>query len=155
MKLFFISIGKTKDKNLKDLADDYIGRIKRYIPAEIIELREPKGISPKDTEKIIREEGCLFEDNIKDGYTIVMDERGKPMTTVEFAQFLSKRFDSGIKQINFLIGGPFGLSKEIKEKSDEIVSLSKLTFTHEMSRVILLEQIYRALTILRGEKYHY
>ena len=156
MKFFFISIGKTRDKNLESLILEYHSRIKRYFPAEILELKEPKNVSSKDTGKIIELEGKLLKEHIKGGaYTFVLSEEGKNYSTRDFASHLSKKINSGIKSINFIIGGPFGISDEVKKSSNEVISLSKLTFTHEMARVIILEQVYRALTLLRGEKYHY
>jgi len=156
VKLLFLSIGKTKDPSIKSLISDYSTRLKRYFPCEIIELKEDKNISSKDRGKIIKKEGEKLLEYIKPGsFTFVLDEKGKNYITREFSKFFEGKLSGGFKQITFIIGGPFGISEEVKKKASSLFSLSKLTFTHEMSRVILLEQVFRAMTIIKGERYHY
>ena len=156
MKLLFISIGKTRNKNQQALIEEYLARVKGYLPSEFIEIREPKNISSMDAAQAIKAEGEFFRKYIGSGaYTFVLSEEGKNYSTKEFASQLSKKMNGGFKSINFIIGGPFGISDEVKKASNEVISLSKLTFTHEMARVIILEQVYRAMTMIRGEKYHY
>jgi 23S rRNA (pseudouridine1915-N3)-methyltransferase len=156
VNLIFASIGKPKDKNIQDLSDSYITKIKRYLPAEIAELKEPKDIYSQDVAKIIAKEGELLDKFIEKGsYVFVLSEEGKQYSTIDFAKTLSQRMNSGYKKIVFLSGGPFGISADLKKKTNEVISLSKLTFTHELARVLILEQVYRAMTVIRGEKYHY
>jgi len=156
LKITFLFIGRTKDKNLDTLIKYYLARISRYIPSQIRELKENHNIAAKDTAKKIQTEGEQFLAEIDKGdFTILLDEGGKEFASKDFSKFLSQKFNSGIKQINFIIGGPFGLSDKLREASSVIISLSKFTFTHEISRLVLLEQVYRALTIIRGERYHY
>lgn len=117
---------------------DYLERIKYYISIEVIEVTEeklPKFIS-------------------KENYNIILDEKGNELTSVELSQFIQKLLSSQSKDIAFFIGGAEGFSSEVKGKGDYTLSLSKLTLPHELARVILLEQIYRAFTIINNEKYH-
>jgi len=156
VKLAFISIGKTKDKNLLSLCENYFSRIKNYLPCETIEIKEDKSISSKDTRKIIQREGEKLSGYMGSGsYSIVFDENGKTLSTKDFSSLLTNLMNSGNKKINLIIGGPFGLSDEVRKNANSIISLSKLTFPHELAKTILLEQIYRALTIIKGQKYHY
>jgi len=156
VKFLFVSVGKTKNKNTASQIEDYLKRIKKYIPSELKELKEVKGVSSKDIQKIMLKEGEALEKYItKDSYSICLDENGKHVSTIEFSNFIKDKLNSGIKQITFILGGPFGFSDDIKKKANLTISLSKLTFPHEMARLILLEQVFRSLTIIRGQNYHY
>ena len=156
MKFLFVSPGKIKDKSIRTLADDYLSRINRFIKAQSVETKEIKGVSSKDLNKIILEEGRDLSKFIKKGsFAICLDERGKNFSTKEFASFLSGKLNSSLSEMVFLVGGPFGISEEVKKQSNLLMSLSKMTFPHELSKVILLEQVYRVLTIIRGQRYHY
>jgi 23S rRNA (pseudouridine1915-N3)-methyltransferase len=156
VKFVFIFPGKTKDKYLRGLLEDYLSRIKRFLPAQIIEIPEKDSSRSSDIGKIIDREGDRIKEHLPDSnFTIAFDENGKDYSTREFASLIEKKLSGGFKQISLVTGGPFGLSKKIKEESEVLVSLSRLTFTHEMSRLIVMEQIFRALTILKGIKYHY
>lgn len=155
MKLNFISVGKIKDNNISPLCGEYLSRIRKFLSADQIEVKEPKGISRKDPKKQIEKEGLELIKRIPEGFSFLLDERGKNYSTVEFSEVLSNKMNSSFKNINFVIGGPFGTNADLKRKTNSLLSLSKLTFTHEMSRLILLEQVYRALTLIKGHKYHY
>ena len=156
MKLLFVFPGKTKDRNLLGLAQDYFARIRKHMPCELIELKEKKDIYARDTKKMIQKEGEVLGKYMGSGtFTVCLDDNGKQYSTEGLAAMLDGKMNSGFKQINFIIGGPYGLAEEILERSELKISLSKMTFTHDMSRVLLLEQVYRALTIIRGGKYHH
>jgi len=157
VKFVFHSIGKTKEKNLFNLEQEYLSRISKYIKCETKKLKEAKNVSKNDRKKIIAVEGLNILTSISSnkGFTLCLDERGKQFSTLELADLIQKKMNSGEKQINFVVGGPFGLSEDVKQLGDVTLSLSKMTFTHEMSMTILLEQIYRAMTVLKGQNYHY
>ena len=143
MKLRIIAVGKVKNRALQELAQDYLARISHYAKIDVVELKDsdPRQEGRQMLEKIERT-GSAF--------VIALSEEGKEMVSGEFADRLGKINTD----IIFLIGGPVGLSKEARKRADTVLSLSRMTFTHEMARVVLLEQVYRAFTILKGEKYH-
>ena len=138
MRIKIFAVDKLKKEYNKLAVADYLERIKYYIPIEIIEVTEEK------LPKLIS----------KENLNIILDEKSNELTSVELAQFLQKLLTNQSKDIAFFIGGATGLPKEVKEKGDYILSLSRLTLPHEIARVILLEQIYRAFTIINNEKYH-
>ncbi|MFU2158142.1 23S rRNA (pseudouridine(1915)-N(3))-methyltransferase RlmH [Caldisericum sp. AR60] len=138
MKIKIYAVDKLKKEYNKLGTLDYLERIKYYIPIEVYEVTEEK------LKKLIS----------KEHYNIVLDEKGKELTSTELSQLIQKLLSSQNKDIAFFIGGSEGFSNEIKGKADFTLSLSKLTFPHELVRVILLEQIYRAFTIINNEKYH-
>ena len=129
-------------------------RIKRYCPIDIITIRA-RSITKTNQENQIKkiESEVLLEKTERNSYTIALDCRGSTFDSMRFASLLSEFKDKGMK-VNFLIGGPLGLSAEVLDKAKMVLSLSKMTFTHDMVRIFLLEQIYRAFTILNNEKYH-
>lgn len=140
-----ICIGKLKEKYLLDLVEDYKKRITKYHKIEIIELKDSN----------IKEEGLLIEKNLKkEDYIISMDIKGKKYNSIEFKNKIESIFNSSINNITFIIGGSNGLSNEIKNTSNELISFSKLTFPHGLFRAILLEQIYRSFKIINNESYH-
>jgi 23S rRNA (pseudouridine1915-N3)-methyltransferase len=147
MKLKLLCIGKIKDSSLHSLIQDYSGRVSYDAKLEILEIKD----------STVSEEGKKVIENldkIKDNkYVFVLSEEGKELTSLEFSERI-KRIVSDNKQIVFIIGGPFGLSEEVKKKADLILSVSKMTFTHEMVRLFLLEQIYRAISIIKNKNYH-
>ncbi len=157
MKFVFHSIGKTRDKNLYNLENEYLSRISKLVKCEIKKLKEVKNVAKNDRKKIIAREGLSLLAAIENskGFTVCLDEKGKSFSTIEFADLIQKKMNSGEKNINFIVGGPFGLSSDVKQLGDVTLSLSKMTFTHEMSTVVILEQVYRAMTILKGQTYHY
>ncbi|MCM2325898.1 MAG: 23S rRNA (pseudouridine(1915)-N(3))-methyltransferase RlmH [Candidatus Woesearchaeota archaeon] len=135
-----ICVGKIKDKNIISLIDEYSKRIDR---TTFIEIKDSDPM--KEGEKIIE-----TLEKIKDKHVFVLSEEGREFSSIEFAQKLKKIE----KEIVFVIGGPFGLSDEVKKKADVLFSLSRMTFTHEMARLFLIEQVYRAISINDGKKYH-
>lgn len=152
MKLHFVWIGKTKDRRCAELIADYLDRIKRFAPHEVSELKEQ---GSGDEKRIIAAESAKLLDAIeKDDFVVVLDERGRAMSSPELAEFLDKRQQAGTKRLAFVIGGFAGISDELRQRANLQFSLSQLTLTHELARVILTEQIYRAFTIMAGLPYH-
>lgn len=156
MKIQLICVGKTVSKYLIEGENEYLKRLKHYNPVEKIEIPELKNAKKLSQEQIKIAEGELILKHLKTGDSmILLDENGKHVDSVGFSQFLQKKFNSGGKKIVFVIGGAYGFSDEIYAKASGKISLSKMTFSHQMVRVFFLEQIYRSFTILKGEPYHH
>ncbi len=154
MKVKLIWIGKTKQQAIKDLSTMYLDRLKHYCKTEIIELKELKK-KPSDPELLKNEEGIYFLDQLNaDDFVILLDEGGKTFNSRGFAEYISRHFNHSAKSLCFIIGGPYGFGNNILKRADMLLSFSPMTFTHDMTRVIILEQLYRAMTILKREKYH-
>jgi len=156
MKIALVQIGKTTDKNISEVAEIYSGRIKRYSSFEIITLPELKNVAnvPVGEQKI--REGVKFLQIVNsDDYVILMDERGKEFRTIEFTVMLEKLFMLQKKRILFVIGGPWGFSDDVYNRADMKMSLSKMTFPHQLVRLLFLEQLYRVFTVIKGEPYHH
>ena len=153
MEIKLIVVGKTKSSELIRLINEYIKRINFYKKFKIIEVNSLK--SKKNSEKEIKKiEGENILKSIKKNELIfLLDENGKSFNSRKFADFLSNKFKTN-KSIVFIVGGAYGFSKEIKHKSNEIISLSKMTFSHQIIRLFFTEQVYRALTILNNHPYH-
>lgn len=156
MKTLLILVGKTADSNIKTLVENYISRIGHYVPFETKIVPEPKNAASLTREKQCKAEG----DGIKklllgDDWIILLDEHGKEYTSVEFSDKLKRMWQNSSKRLVFVIGGPYGFSPEIKSQAKENMSLSRMTFSHQMVRLIFAEQFYRALTIIKGEPYHH
>lgn len=157
MKITIICVGKIKEKYLKNAIDEYIKRLKRYIKLEIIEIQDekvPENLSINEENMIKCEEGKKISKHIKDGFTIALAIEGKQISSENFAQLIQNHMTNGISHINFIIGGSIGLYQNIIDNANYILSFSKMTFPHQLMRVILLEQIYRAERILNNEPYH-
>lgn len=156
MKIRLLVIGKTEEEYLRKGIGEYAGRVKHYLPFEILEIPSPKNISALSMAIQKSREAELIEKQIKPGELIVLlDEHGRELTSTAFSKFLNQRFLSGNRTMNFIIGGPFGFDESLSLRADYILSLSKMTFSHQMVRLFFTEQLYRALTILRGESYHH
>ena len=158
MKIRIIAVGKIKETYLKSGIDEYLKRIKPYSQIEIIEvLDEPVSDNPNESIiKIVKDkEGQKVLKYLKpNDYVISLDLNKKEFTSEEFAVYLDKKFEIGKSNITFVIGGSYGLSDELKNRANDAISLSKMTFLHQMTRLILLEQIYRAFKINKNEVYH-
>lgn len=158
MKIKIIAIGKIKEAYLKEGINEYLKRIKPYTNIEIIEVNdEPVTDNPKDADitKVKNIEGERVLKYLKESdYVISLDLNKKQYTSPEFAKYLEDRFVRGGSSITFIIGGSYGLSDELKRRANDSFSLSNMTFLHQMTRLILLEQIYRAFKINRNETYH-
>ena len=152
MKLRVLWVGKSRDPWVKELVGDYAGRIRRYAPLELSEVRDEKGA---EAEEMRRRECERIENMIPPGAMLVLlDERGEQMDSPGLAAYIGKHRDSGTGELVFAIGGAYGFSEEFRSRG-RLLALSKMTFTHQMVRVFLLEQIYRAFTILNNEPYHH
>ncbi|MBB3122628.1 23S rRNA (pseudouridine1915-N3)-methyltransferase [Mesoflavibacter sabulilitoris] len=156
MTIKLLAIGKTDNKQLQQLIDDYTKRLGFYIKFEleiIPDLKKVKNLS-EDQQK--QKEGDLILSKITPtDILILLDENGKQYDSVQFANYLQKHMNSGIKQLVFVIGGPYGFSPEVYSKARGKVSLSKMTFSHQMVRLFMIEQLYRGFTILKNEPYHH
>ncbi len=154
MRFEFLYLGKTKESYLAAGIADYTKRLTRYIPADIRVLKETR-IKKGDSEKLqVEKESEFLLQHAHESYIVCLDRTGRQMDSLELARQVENWEMQGQKKITFIIGGPLGLSPKIIEKADLVLSLSPMTFTHEMSRLLLMEQLYRACTIKAGEKYH-
>ena len=156
MTIRLIAIGKTDNKSLQSLIDEYQKRLSHYIKFtfEIIpDLKNVKNLSEKEQKQ---KEGKLILNKISTSdVLILLDENGKQMDSVSFSSYLQKHMNSGIKQLVFVIGGPYGFSEDVYIKSQEKLGLSQMTFSHQMIRLFFIEQLYRGFTILKSEPYHH
>lgn len=156
MTIKLITIGKTDNKQLTSLIDDYIKRLSYYIKFSldiIPDIKNSKNLSEVQQKQ---KEGELILKKISTTDTLILlDENGKQFDSVDFSSYLQKHMNSGIKQLVFVIGGPYGFSKDVYKKSNGKLSLSKMTFSHQMIRLFFIEQLYRGFTILRNEPYHH
>ena len=156
MKISLLAIGKTSSKHLQDGIEQYIKRLGYYIPFEFKILPDVKATKSLTEERQKEMEGDIFLNQIQAGdFVVLLDERGKEMTSREFATYIDRKMVSIPKQLIFIIGGPYGFSKAVYERANDKLSLSKMTFSHEMVRLFFVEQLYRSMTILRGEPYHH
>ena len=156
MKITLLAIGKTDNKQIQSLMDDYIKRLGFYIPFElevIPDIKNAKNLS-EALQKQAEGDEILKRTNTAD-ILILLDEKGKTYTSEGFSQFLQKKMNSGLKNLIFVIGGPYGFSEEVYKRANGKVSLSSMTFSHLMVRLFFIEQLYRGFTILRNEPYHH
>jgi 23S rRNA (pseudouridine1915-N3)-methyltransferase len=156
MTIKLLTIGKTDNKQLASIIEDYMKRLGHYIKfnLEIIpDLKNTKNLSEEQQKE---KEGTLIINKINTAdVLILLDEQGKALNSIDFSSYLQKHMNSGIKQLVFVIGGPYGFSKDVYNKANGKLSLSKMTFSHQMIRLFFIEQLYRGFTILRNEPYHH
>jgi 23S rRNA (pseudouridine1915-N3)-methyltransferase len=156
MKITLLLTGKTTDKHIAELIDIYTNRIKKYSVFEIITLPDVKNTKNMPVqEQKMKEATKIIQSFSDDDYIVLLDERGKELRTVEFSGVLEKMFFLPKKRIVFVIGGPWGFAKAIYDRADYKISLSKMTFPHQLVRLLFLEQLYRVFTIIKGEPYHH
>jgi 23S rRNA (pseudouridine1915-N3)-methyltransferase len=156
MKIVLFQTGKTTDKNIEEVADLYTRRIRKNFGFEIITLPDVKNTRNMSVlEQKVKEGKKILQSLGTDDYVILLDERGKELRTVEFSGWFEKLFLLPRKRIVFVIGGPWGFSDEVSGRADFKLSLSKMTFPHELVRLLFLEQLYRIITIIKGEPYHH
>lgn len=156
MKISLVTIGKTDIAWVKQGLDNYVSRIKHYIPFELIEIPELKNVSSLSQDQIKNKEAEGLLRLIKPtDYLILLDEKGKQFRSIEFAKELQDRINFSNKNIVFVIGGAYGFSQSIYNRADNKISLSNMTFSHQLVRTIFAEQLYRAFTIIKGEPYHH
>ena len=151
-----MSIGKINSPWIAQGLNIFESRIKKYVNFSPIVIPDIKNAKSLSMESIKEEEGKLILSNLSQSdLVVIMDEKGSEFTSRQFADWMQKQMNSGRKRMMFIIGGPFGFSKSVYYRSDFKIALSKMTLTHEMAKLVLTEQIYRSLTILRGEPYHH
>jgi len=156
MKIQFYSIGREHEAYVKTGVEDFTRRIARYYPVEWKIIAPPKHAAVlQEAELRQKEAASVFELLRKEDFLVALDETGKSMSSPDLAAFLQVRANESVKQMIFLIGGAYGLHESVIKRANYIWSLSKLTFPHQLVRLILAEQVYRACTILRNEKYHH
>ncbi|WP_299048413.1 23S rRNA (pseudouridine(1915)-N(3))-methyltransferase RlmH [uncultured Polaribacter sp.] len=156
MKIKLLAIGKTDNKNLIQLIDEYQNRLKHYIKFEleiIPDIKNAKNLSETQQKE---KEGSLILSKLQNtDQLILLDDKGKDFTSIQFSKYLQKKMNSGLKQLVLVIGGPYGFSETVYKKAQGKISLSKMTFSHQMIRLFVVEQLYRGYTILKNEPYHH
>jgi 23S rRNA (pseudouridine1915-N3)-methyltransferase len=155
MKIVLINTGKTNEAYIKEGLGIYLKRIAHYIPVEVIEIQDIKAGQGNAEKQKELEGNSLLKHIPKNDYVIVLDEKGMEYSSEDFAMHLQKLMNRGIKSLAFITGGPYGFSKEVYSHSNERISLSRMTFPHQLVRLIFVEQLYRAVTILNNEPYHH
>ncbi len=156
MTIKLLGIGKTDDKTLQNLTDVYVKRLQFYNKFEIELIPDIKNVKNLDENQQKQKEGELILNKLTTSdFIVLLDENGKQLSSVGFSEFIQKRFNSGLKQVIFIIGGPYGFSEDVYNRADTKISLSKMTFSHQMVRLFFTEQLYRAFTILKNEPYHH
>jgi len=156
MKIALIHTGKTNERHVSEGIEIYSLRIKKYTGFEIITIPDLKNTRNMSGQEQKTKEGNKILQSVgKDDYVVLLDERGKELRTSEFAGWLEKRFTASVKRIVFIIGGAWGFSEEVYSRADFRLSLSKMTFPHQLVRLLFAEQLYRAFTIIKGEPYHH
>ncbi|MFW5663750.1 MAG: 23S rRNA (pseudouridine(1915)-N(3))-methyltransferase RlmH [bacterium] len=155
MKITLLTIGKTDKGFLKTGIEQYVMRLKHYVPFEVKELSGIKKTAGMSPELVKQKEAELLARHIeKADCLVLLDERGTEFTSVGFSTFLQKRMNSGVREMVFVVGGAFGFTDSLRLKAHFKISLSQMTFSHQMVRLFFAEQLYRAFTILKGESYH-
>ena len=156
MKIKLIAIGKTDDKNLQTLIETYQNRLKHYINFELEIIADIKNVKNLSEVQQKEKEGQLILSKIlPTDQLVLLDDKGKHFTSIEFSEYLQKKMNTGLKQLVFVIGGPYGFSEQVYKKANGKISLSKMTFSHQMIRLFFIEQLYRGFTILKNEPYHH
>lgn len=156
LRIKLLLIGKTEEQWLREGVSDYVERIMHYVPFEVTgipSVKDARSLTPQALK--VREAGLLLKHVSGGDYLILLDEHGSEMRSVEFAGFLNRHFNAGTRTLVFAVGGPFGFDESLRKRAQMLLSLSKMTFSHQMVRLFFTEQLYRALTILRGESYHH
>lgn len=155
MKITLLCIGKTDNQHLINIINEYEQRVKKYIDFQIEYIVSPKNFSKLQPKDLKKAEGGLIVDRIKKGgQMVLLDERGKRFSSVKFAEQMQKYMNAGYKQLFFVVGGAFGFSDEVYKRAQGMISLSEMTTTHQLIRLMFTEQLYRAYTILNNHPYH-
>ncbi len=156
MKTILLAVGRTVEQHFITAIEDYVRRTRYYIPFDIEIIPEPKNSRKLPNELQKEKEGELILKALQQGdYTVLLDEGGKEMRSLEFAEYMKHKMNTVSKRLVFVIGGPYGFSPDVYRAAHEKISLSKMTFSHQMVRLIFAEQLYRAMTILSGSPYHH
>ena len=156
MKIRFVVVGKTVEKYLIDACAEYEKRLRKYIQFEYVTIRDLKNIGALSFDQVKEQEAKLLEPYMTpSSYRIILDEHGHEFSSVEFSEYIGRKMATLGKDITFVTGGPYGFHQRIADMDDYKISLSRMTFSHQMVRLIFLEQLYRAFSIMRGEPYHH
>ncbi len=156
MKILLLQIDKTQDSYLNEGIDIYTKRLKNYAVLNIVTISVPKNVRARTVNEQKTEEAKLiFSQILADDFLILLDENGTEFTSDGFSKFILQKQNASVKRLVFIIGGPFGFAEEVYKRANYKIALSQLTFSHQMVRLFFLEQLYRAFTILKGEKYHH
>ena len=156
VKTIFIVVGKTNDKCIVELMQEYLGRINHYLPFEVEVVPELRNAKNLTTEQQKEQEAELLKRAFQAGdYIVLLDEHGRERRSIDFATWMQKRLSASPRRLVFVVGGPYGFSPSIHRLANEEISLSQMTFSHQMIRLLFVEQVYRAMTILHGEPYHH
>ncbi|SCY09986.1 23S rRNA (pseudouridine1915-N3)-methyltransferase [Nonlabens sp. Hel1_33_55] len=156
MKITLLAVGKTDDNRIADLTDMYVERLKHYINFELEIIPDLKKTKNLSVEQQKTKEGDLILNQLQTSdFVTLLDEKGKSLSSQQFAQLINKRSLSGMKRLVYIIGGPYGFSEAVYKRANSKLSLSAMTFSHQMVRLFAVEQIYRAFTILKNEPYHH
>jgi len=156
MNILLIAIGKTDDKSISQLMDAYTQRLKHYIKFDveiIADIKNAKNLSEQQQKE--KEGEQILQKLSTTDVVVLLDENGKTYTSIGFSDFLQQKMNAGTKRLVFIIGGPYGFSEKIYNRANQKVSLSAMTFSHQMVRIFFTEQLYRAFTILNNEPYHH
>ena len=156
MDVKLVTVGRTDVQWVKDGLDLYVSRLKHYVPFSVVEIPQLKNVSAFSQEQIKEKEGELILKQVAPGDAVILlDERGKEFRSVEWAEWIRQRLARGGKALVFVVGGAYGFSQAVYDRAEGKVSLSMMTFSHQMVRTIFAEQLYRAFTIIKGEPYHH
>lgn len=156
MKILLLAIGATDKTYMKEGINDYLKRLSFYIPFEMKVIPDLKNRQSLSFDLQREKEGQLILSQVLPGdHLILLDEHGDSYSSIEFSKWIQKKMATGLRQLVFVIGGPYGFSKAVYQRSDGKISLSEMTFSHQMVRMIFIEQLYRAMTIIKNEPYHH
>jgi len=154
LKIVFISVGRMKNEGLREAASEYLKRIRRYAPVEAVEVKDEKAPARAPREDVARGEGQRIMAKLMPGdHVVSLADAGTNMTSAGLSGFLSGIMASGKKRLVFIVGGSWGLHKDVYDRSDMVLSLSAMTLPHDLARLVLYEQVYRGFTIMRNEPY--
>lgn len=156
MRIILVQIDKTQDSYLAEGIDVYIRRLKNYVQLETVTINVPKQVRQRSFNEQKKEESRLIFNQVQpDDFLVLLDDKGQFFSSIEFSNYIAQKQNASVKRLVFLIGGPFGFDEAVYERSNFKLSFSKMTFSHQMIRLFFAEQLYRAYSILKGEKYHH
>lgn len=156
MRITLLTVGKTNDLSFKNAISEYQKRLKFYISFDIEEIPSLKNTKKLTEDNQKQKEGELILKYLQpEDEVVLLDDKGSEFTSKQFASYIEKKSASGLKRLVFVVGGPYGFSQEVYQRANDKVSLSRMTFSHQMVRLVFTEQLYRAMTIIRGEPYHH
>lgn len=155
MNIKLIVIGKSEEKYLREAVEIYLKRLTHYINFEIVVLPDVKNAKNMSVAELKDKEAeLILKHSDKADKVVLLDEKGKEYSSVEFSKYLTKQMNASVKTLAFVVGGAFGFSEKVYSQANEKLSISKMTFSHQMIRLLFVEQLYRAFTIIKGEPYH-